>query len=383
MVAGLASGADRLATVSGRELCLSAVAVRDIDKARAAGIPESVMTDAPAHVVADPEIDVVVELMGGLEPARTLISAALAAGKPVVTANKAVIAAFGAELESISRRTGAALRFEAAVGGGIPVLGPLATDLAGNELWAIRGIVNGTTNLILSAMAADGWSYEEALRVAQEMGYAEADPRGDVEGDDAANKLVILVRLGFGAWIDPAAIVRSAPTVDGIARPGITAVTAQDMAAAAKLGYTIKLLASAERRADGVSAGVLPTAVHAAREFGVTDGVTNRIEINGEPLGTVGFSGPGAGGPATSSAVLADLIAVAQGDGSTWDGLPAPAGQMDVVYDPTSEIHEWLARASDGEPIQTTIGRLISLDAARRSLKSRVDPGTTLYPILG
>jgi homoserine dehydrogenase len=143
--------------------------------------------------------------MGGMEPARTLIIAALGAGKPVVTANKSVIAHHGPELEAEARRSGAAFRFEAAVAGGLPILAPLAADLAGNEIIRIRGIVNGTTNFILSAMAEEGQPYDDVLREAQEQGYAEADPSGDVEGDDAANKLVILGRLAFGRWLDPAA----------------------------------------------------------------------------------------------------------------------------------------------------------------------------------
>jgi len=380
VVEGLADGSERLASVAGRELCLTAVAVRDVAKARAARIPESVLTDAPAHVVADPGIDVLVELIGGLEPARTLIAAALGAGKPVVTANKTVVAAFGSELETISRRTGAALRFEAAVGGGIPVLGPLATDLAGNDIRRVRGIVNGTTNHILSAMAGEGRSYDEVLREAQELGYAEADPSGDVEGDDPANKLVILARLAFGVWLSPGSVVRRPPAIDGAGKPGITGVGADDMAAAAQLGLTIKLLATAERGDEGIAAGVLPTAVEAASAIGATDGVTNRIEVDAVPLGTVGFSGPGAGGAATSSAVLGDLVAIAQGLGSTWAGLPPAitADPGDMAADPFDKPRAWFARGTDGEPIRTDI---VSLAEARRALRGRVADGATFYPI--
>ena len=203
----------RAATADGRPITLTAVAVRDLDKARGNRFPADLLTDAPAHLIADPETDVIVELMGGIEPARTLIAAALGAGKPVVTANKSVIAHHGPELESAARRTGAAFRFEAAVAGGIPVLGPLAADLAGNEIVRVRGIVNGTTNYILTAMAEDGRPYDEVLADAQELGYAEADPAGDVEGDDAVNKLVILARLAFGRWLDPSTVGRRPPTV--------------------------------------------------------------------------------------------------------------------------------------------------------------------------
>ena len=170
-------------------------------------MPAELLSDAPAHLVADDEIDVIVELMGGDEPAHTLIAAALAMGKSVVTANKHVIAHHGPELETIARRTGASLRFEAAVGGGIPVLGPLATDLAANRVERVRGIVNGTTNFILSAMTDDDdpLDFAAALAEAQRLGYAEADPSGDIEGHDAVNKLVILARLAFDRWLDPAA----------------------------------------------------------------------------------------------------------------------------------------------------------------------------------
>jgi homoserine dehydrogenase len=379
VVEGLAEGSSRLSVVAGRELCLAAVAVRDIAKARAARIPESVLTDAPAHVVADPDIDVIVELIGGLEPARTLIAAALSAGRPVVTANKAVIAAFGPELETIARRTGASLRFEAAVGGGIPVLGPLATDLAGNHVRRVRGIVNGTTNHILSAMAAEGRSYDEVLREAQELGYAEADPSGDVEGDDAANKLVILARLAFGRWIQPGAVVCRAPAIDGEARRGITGVAAEDMAAAARIGLAIKLLATAERREAEVAASVVPTAVPERSAMGATGGVLNRIEVDADPVGTVAFSGPGAGGAATSSAVLGDLVAVAQGMGSTWAGLPPAASAAEAgAADPFAQPRSWFARGTDGASIRADAA---SLADARRSLRGRADDAATLYPI--
>ena len=260
----------------------------------------------------------VVELLGGDEPARTLVEAALSAGKPVVTANKHVVAHHGPELEAISRRTGAALRFEAAVGGGIPVLGPLAAELAANRVTSVRGIVNGTTNHILSEIADGRGTYEAVLRDAQERGYAEADPSGDVEGRDAINKLVILARLAFGAWLDPATIADRPPSLRGSGARGITGVTAPELAGAKSLGLMLRLIASATPD----TAGVMPTAVAADSPLGRTGGVRNRIEIRGEPVGTVGFDGPGAGGGATSSAVLGDLVALARGEGSTWSGLP-------------------------------------------------------------
>jgi len=283
VVRALCERSPELTAADGRPLVLAGIAVRDVDGARGRGLPADLLTDAPAHLVASPDTDVIVELMGGDEPARTLISAALAAGKPVITANKHVIAHHGAELEGLARRTGVSLRFEASVGGGIPVLGPIATELAGNRLTAIRGIVNGTTNYILSALA-------------------------------------------FGTWLDPAEIPTVADDGPGAGQPGITGIGASEIAAATAAGRTIKLIAAATRsRDDRIAASVLPTTVPLESPLGRTGGVFNHIEVDGEPVGTVAFSGPGAGGPATSSAVLGDLVAVARDLGSTWAGLSPAA----------------------------------------------------------
>lgn len=329
VVRGLLDRPDMLRTADGAPIELRGVAVRDLGRAVTRGIPEALLTDAPAHLVADPEIDVVVELMGGDEPARTLMAAALAAGKSVVTANKHVLAHHGLDLETTARRTGAALRFEAAVGGGTPVLGALALDLAANRIDGVRGIVNGTTNFILTAMAQEGRAYADVLADAQRAGYAEADPRGDVEGEDAANKLSVLARQAFGQWLDVRTITRASERATGEPGPlGITGVTIEDIVAAAGQGLAIKLIAGAFRGDGTVLAAVLPTAVAFDTPLGRTDGVLNRIEVDGEPVGRVAFAGPGAGGPATSSAVLGDIIAIARGVGSTWAGHPAVPGLL-------------------------------------------------------
>jgi homoserine dehydrogenase len=397
---GITHHPERLATADGQRIALSAVAVRDLAKARRNGFPTDLLTDAPAHLVADPDTDVIVELMGGLEPARTLIAAALGAGKSVVTANKSVIAHHGPELEAEARRSGAAFRFEAAVAGGIPVLGPLALDLAGNDIVRVRGIVNGTTNYILTAMVEEGRPYDEVLRDAQELGYAEADPTGDVEGDDAVNKLVILARLAFGRWLDPDTVGRRPPTARGMGRPGITGVTDQEIEGAAALGLTIKLLATAARGADGIEAAVIPTAVPSDSPFGWTDGVTNRIEIEAEPLGIVRLAGPGAGGAATSSAVLGDLLAVARGLGSTWAGLTPAVDAAVPAVDPLDRPRRWFAfveaarggdlpavldRAAsvgfeDGSAIRTEVA---TLDEAKAAFDAILPDGVdvTLYPV--
>ena len=334
---------ERLRSDDGAAIRLTGIAVRDLERARAAGIGADLLTDGPAHLVADPDTDVLVEVMGGDEPARTLVMAALRAGKAVVTANKHVVAHHGPELEAAARSTGAAFRFEAAVAGGIPVLGTLAGDLAANEVGRVRGIVNGTTNYILTAMAQEGRPYDEVLRDAQDLGYAEADPSGDVEGDDAVNKLVILARLAFGRWLEPASVGRRPPTARGEGKPGITGVTDQELEGAAALGLTIKLLATATRRGDRIEASVVPTTVPADSPFGRTDGVTNRVEIDAAPVGSIGLSGPGAGGAATSSAILGDLVAIARGLGSTWAGLPAATGPAVAAADPLDGRRRWYA----------------------------------------
>jgi homoserine dehydrogenase len=402
VIEGLTQHPERLESADGRSICLTAIAVRDVQRARGDGIPTALLTDAPAHLVAAPETDVIVELMGGIEPARTLIAAALGAGKPVITANKAVIAHHGPELENAARRSGAAFRFEAAVAGGIPLLGPLAADLAGNEIVRIRGIVNGTTNYILSAMAQDGQPYDEVLGDAQELGYAEADPSGDVEGHDAVNKLVILARLAFGEWLDPSTVGRRPPTVRELGQPGITGVTDRELEGAAALGLTIKLLATASRREEGIEAAVIPTAVPSDSPFGWTDGITNRVEIEAEPLGTVRLAGPGAGGAATSSAVLGDLVAIARGLGSTWAGLPAASSSAVAAVDPLDEPRPWYAFVpptastevpadldnaasvdfEDGTAIRTTV---LPLDRARSAIAAILPDGVdvTLYPVDG
>jgi len=380
VIRGLLEHADRLCAEDGAPLVLTGVACRDVGRARRSGIPGDLLTDAPAHLVAAPDTDVVVELMGGDEPARTLIAAALGAGKPVVTANKHVVAHHGPDLEAVARRAGVAFRFEAAVAGGIPILGLLAADLAANEVTRVRGIVNGTTNFILSAMAREARPYAAVLADAQAIGYAEADPAGDVEGDDAVNKLVILSRLAFGRWLEPGSVGRRPPTVRGLGRPGIVGVSAAELEAAAEVGLTIRLLAVASRTAGepGVTAAVLPTAVPADGPFGRTEGVTNRIEIDAEPLGTLALSGPGAGGAATSSAVLGDLVAVARGVTSTWAGLRPASGPAEPAADPLATERAWFAFVPSGDlaPGSTSSLPAVTVTELPAGLAIRTDPGS-------
>jgi homoserine dehydrogenase len=285
-------------------------------------------------------------------------------------------------------------------------LGPLARDLAANCVSRVRGIVNGTTNHILTAMATEGSSYEAALRDAQAHGYAEADPAGDVEGHDAANKIVILARLAFGGWAEPAAVTRRPPAVRGDGDPGITGVTATEVEGAAALGLALRLVASAAadatapRSVDAVAVSVMPTAVPASSALGATSGVRNRIEIVAEPIGCVGFDGSGAGGAATSSAVLGDLLAIGRGAGSTWDGLPESRSlPADAVRDGLDAVRAWFfvlpgrTPASGVRTLADTTAELpggtairtkpIGLDALRgRLLDTASDiPNIALYPV--
>jgi homoserine dehydrogenase len=290
-------------------------------------------TEDPAEVAAAEDIDVVVELLGGTDTAGTAIRQALAAGRPVVTANKELLAKQGRELEAAAREARAGLRFEAAVAGGVPVLGPLVWDLGANRMTALRGILNGTTNHILSTMASDDREYLDVLREAQARGYAEADPSSDVEGLDAAYKLVLLARLAFDGWLDVANLRRTIPVFGAEPSPGITGVVRSHLGVAARLGMAIKLIARAERTvAGGVRAGVTPMAVAAASPLGATRGVTNLIHIEADPVGRVTLAGPGAGGPATASAVMADLLVFAKSHASTWEQLP-PAGELAIEDD--------------------------------------------------
>jgi homoserine dehydrogenase len=312
---------------------LVAIGVREPERPRGVSLPAEVRltSDLDALAVA-PDVDVLVELIGGTEDAARVVGRALAAGRSVVTANKALLAESGADLETAARGSGAALRFEAAVGGGIPLLRPLVEDLAPDRVESVRGIVNGTTNEILTRMADGGLPYADVLAQAQAAGYAESDPRADVEGHDACAKLVILSRLAFGAWASPGE-VRLAVPIGGEMHPGITGITSTHLARAADLGLAVKLVARATRLPSGdLSGAVTPMAVRRTAPIGSTDGVTNIVEIGASPLGRVSFRGPGAGGPATSSAVLADVLALSQGSGSTWGSLP-PAGRTGMQDD--------------------------------------------------
>ena len=306
-----------LATPSGRhplvaELELRRVAVRDLERPRPVELAAALLTTDPEAVVDDPAVDIVVEVMGGLEPARSLILRAIAAGKPVVTANKAVIARYGEEIAAAAAEQGVYVLIEAAVGGGIPIIEPLKQSLGANRIQRVSGIINGTTNYILSRMAAEGAAYAEVLADAQRLGYAEADPAADVQGGDAADKIAILAGLAYGGSVPRAAI----PT------EGIDRLEARDVAYAAQLGYVVKLLAVAQAMPSSqampsaqaeqlLDVRVHPTLLPKAHPLAGVNGVNNAILVEGDPVGQVMFYGPGAGAGPTASAVVADILNIA------------------------------------------------------------------------
>jgi homoserine dehydrogenase len=289
------------------ELELRQVAVRSLELQRSINLPAELLCSDPAAVVANPAVDLVVEVMGGIEPARSLILAAIAAGKPVVTANKAVIARHGAEIAAAASARGVYVLMEAAVGGGIPIVEPLKQSLGANRIERVSGIINGTTNYILSRMAAEGANYAAVLDDAKALGYAEADPAADVQGGDAADKIAILTGLAYGGLVDRQAI----PT------EGIDQLQSSDVAYARELGFVVKLLAVAERHgsdADGtevLDVRVHPTLLPKDHPLAGVNGVNNAILVEGDPVGRVMFYGPGAGAGPTASAVVADILNIA------------------------------------------------------------------------
>jgi homoserine dehydrogenase len=295
----IATRGDVLARASRAALVVQRAAVRDPAKERGLSL-ERVTTD-PREVVRADDVDVVVELLGGEEPAFGLIKEAIERGKPVVTANKRVVAWHGPELHDLAARKGVELRYEAAVGGGIPLLAPLADDLAANRIVELRAIINGTTNYILTQMA-QGASFQDALTTAQKLGYAEADPGDDVDAVDAADKLAILVRIAFGVSCTPREIFRE----------GVRSLDPVDIAYGREMGYALKLLASARRADGGIEARVHPAFVSLDHPLARVDGARNAVHLIGDLCGPVMFSGLGAGGDATASAVLADLTHVSR-----------------------------------------------------------------------
>lgn len=279
------------------------ILVRDITRPRnIAPEDKHLLTDNAQEIITDPEIDVIVELMGGLEPAGSYIKTAIENGKHIVTANKELLAKCGKELFELSEKSNKVILYEAAIAGGIPVIMPIKTILAGNKITKIQAILNGTTNYILTKMDKDGASYETVLKEAQQMGYAEADPTSDVEGFDTAYKITTLATIAFGKRVN----------IDNVYREGISKIKPEDIKAANDLDYKIKLIALATMDAEGkADVRVHPMLVPKNLTLAHIDYVTNAIEISGHPIGKTVLSGPGAGEFPTASSVVGDILAIA------------------------------------------------------------------------
>jgi homoserine dehydrogenase len=331
-----------------QELAIHRVGIRSLDKPRPVSLPDALLTTDLHSIVTDPEVDIVVEVIGGLEPARSLILEAIAHGKHVVTANKAAIARFGDEIFTAANQAGVYVLLEAAVAGGIPVIEPLKQSLCANRINTLMGIVNGTTNYILTRMQTEGSSFDSVLADAQALGYAEADPTADVDGFDAADKIAILASLAFGGRIK----------LEEVHREGIRQITAADIAYAERLGFVIKLLATAKRESVDVAVPenrlqvrVHPTLVAKSHPLASVNGVFNAILVEGDPVGQVMFYGPGAGAGPTASAVVSDILNIAailkvgrgsavQSDGSPLlDPLLACSHQDYATIAPIAELN--------------------------------------------
>jgi homoserine dehydrogenase len=316
-----------LSARAGGPLELVGIAVRDPGRARAAGVSPGLLADGlfttdAAGLVARDDVDIVVELFGGIEPARSLLQAALSTGKSVVTANKALIASDGGALHKAAGASGVDLYYEAAVAGAIPLLRALRESLAGDGIRRVLGIVNGTTNFILDQMDSEGADFGAALARAQQLGYAEADPTADVSGQDAAAKAAILASLAFHSEITSADVFTE----------GITHVTADDIASARNLGFVIKLLAICERSEDGISVRVHPSLIPRVHPLAAVHGAYNAVFVEAEAAGRLMFYGAGAGGQPTASAVLGDIVAVARNQRSGVRGPePLTYAQLPVL----------------------------------------------------
>ncbi|MCJ2124696.1 homoserine dehydrogenase [Methylobacterium sp. J-077] len=303
-------------SASGLDIRVAAVSSRDRGRDRGLDLAGVTWFDDPVSLARSEEVDCVVELIGGAEgPAKEVVEAALQAGKTVVTANKALLARHGAALAALAEANGVALAYEAAVAGGIPVIKTLREGLPGNAVARVYGILNGTCNYILSRMEREGLTFEACLRDAQTLGYAEADPTFDVEGFDTAHKLAILTSLAYGTAID----------VDGVSVEGISRVQPLDLRMADELGYRIKLLGVAQASEAGIEQRVHPTMVPKSSAIAQVMGVTNAVTIDADAVGELTLIGPGAGGEATASAVVADIADVARGIVRPTFGVPAAA----------------------------------------------------------
>jgi homoserine dehydrogenase len=369
VVALLERGRDKLAARCGRPIEIVAVAARSRGKKRNVDIKKFRWIADPVALARDPEIDVFVELMGGAgDPAKRAVETALAAGKAVVTANKALLAAHGQKLATLAERDELALNFEASVGGGIPIVKTLREGLAGDSFTRVYGILNGTCNYILSRMEQDRLAFDDCLREAQRLGYAEANPAFDIEGHDTAQKLAILASLAFGTKVDP----------DAIYVEGIASISLADLDAADQLGYRVKLLGVAVKTDAGIEQRVHPTMVPKDSAIAQVMGVTNAVTIDADGLPPITLVGPGAGGMATASAVVSDLADIACGIRTPPFGRPV--ARMTTVRKAPMQHHEGgyyirlLARDRPGTAA-TIARRLAQQNISLESIVQRHDGG--------
>ena len=368
LVAQISRQRDALAVRCGRSIDIVAVSARSRTKDRGIDVKKMKWVKDPVELAREPDLDVFVELIGGAgEPARGAIEAALASGKSVVTANKALLARHGVKLAALAERSHVALNFEAAVGGAIPIVKTLREGMAGNSFERIYGILNGTCNYILTRMEEDKLPFSECLREAQRLGYAEADPSFDIEGHDTAQKLAILASLAFGTKVDQSAIYVE----------GISSITPADLWAADELGYRVKLLGVAVRTPKGIEQRVHPTMVPKDSSIAQVMGVTNAVTIDAADINPLTLVGPGAGGAATASAVLCDIGDIARGVRTAPFGRPA-ARLADVRKAPMQR-HEGgyyirlIARDKPGTAA-TIAKRLAEQDISLESIVQRHDP---------
>jgi homoserine dehydrogenase len=359
----LSEQAGDLAVRAGARLELAGIAVRRLSHPRP-GIDLSLLTTDAMGLATRPDVDIVVEVIGGIEPARSLLHAAMKAGKSVVTANKALLAEHGEEIHAVCRAFGADLYYEASVAGAIPLLRPLRESLAGDTVHRVLGIVNGTTNFILDRMETSGADFGESLEEAQALGYAEPDPTADVEGFDAAAKAAILAGLAFHTRV----------TAADVHREGITEVTAADIASARVLGRIVKLLAICERSGDGVAVRVHPAMIPRSHPLAAVGGAYNAVFVEAQSAGQLMFYGAGAGGTPTASAVLGDIVAVARNrlagtrgpELSTYAELPVlPMGDTLTRYHVSLDVDD---RPGVLAPVAEVFARHdVSIEAVRQT----------------
>ncbi|MFC5501177.1 homoserine dehydrogenase [Lysinimonas soli] len=372
---------DELASRVGAGLELVGVAVRDLDAPRSTEIPRELLTtDARSLILG---ADIVIELMGGIEPAREYLMLALNSGADVITANKALLATHGPELFEEAEQVGAQLYYEAAVGGAIPIIRPLRDSLAGDRVHRILGIVNGTTNFILDRMDREGDSLEEALAAATELGYAEADPTADIEGFDAAQKAAILASLAFHTTVP----------LDMVHREGITAITHEQVRSAREAGFVVKLLAVCERVTDpetgveGVSARVHPALVPQSHPLAAVHGANNAVFLEAEAAGSLMFYGAGAGGIQTASAVLGDVVSAARRHVIGGPGV-AESTNADLPILPMSSVvtrYQITLQVADRPGVLAKIATLfsdhgVSVEAVQQSVRPDAAHGSAAYP---